>query len=43
MALGLLVQVSGDEDEAVVCFGSLHRGTLTPLLEHDCRWSRFDG
>jgi hypothetical protein len=42
-APGLLTQVSSDEDEAVVSFGALHRGILTPLLEHEFRWSRFDG
>jgi hypothetical protein len=43
VAPGLLAQVSADESEAVVSFGALHRGTLTPLLEHGFRWSRFDG
>ncbi|MFD7482992.1 hypothetical protein [Streptomyces mirabilis] len=43
VAPGLLTQVSSDENEAVVNFGALHRGTLTPLLEHRFRWSRFDG
>ena len=40
---GLLAAVSADENEAVVSFGALHRGILTPLLEHGFRWSRFDG
>jgi hypothetical protein len=43
LAPGLLAQVSGDENEAVAGFGALHRGTLTPLLEHGLRWRRFDG
>ncbi|WP_316756640.1 hypothetical protein [Streptomyces herbicida] len=43
VAPGLLTQVSSGEKEAVVSFGALHRGTLTPLLEHGFRWSRFDG
>ncbi|MFE1292754.1 hypothetical protein [Streptomyces sp. NPDC058751] len=43
VAPGLLTQVSSDEKEAVVSFGALHRGTLTPLLEHGFHWSRFDG
>ncbi|WP_143044093.1 hypothetical protein [Nonomuraea jiangxiensis] len=43
VAPGLLMQVSNDESEAVVSFGALHRGTLTPLLEHGFSWSRFDG
>lgn len=42
-APGLLAQVSGDEDEAIVGFSALHRGTLTPLLEHGFRWCHFDG
>ncbi|MFF7189444.1 hypothetical protein ACFZAR_30300 [Streptomyces sp. NPDC008222] len=33
----------GDEDEAVVGFSALHRGTLTPLLEHELCWVHFDG
>ncbi|MFC7479397.1 hypothetical protein ACFQX7_04045 [Luedemannella flava] len=40
---GLLTQVGGDENEAFVSFAALHRATLTPLLEHGFRWSRFDG
>ncbi|WP_344653535.1 hypothetical protein [Cryptosporangium japonicum] len=43
LAPGLLAQVSGDDDESIVGFGALHRGTLTPLLAHGFRWSRFDG
>ncbi|WP_436532772.1 hypothetical protein [Actinoplanes sp. HUAS TT8] len=43
MAPGLLTQVSGDTKEAVVSFGALHRGTLTPLLAQGFRWARFDG
>ncbi|MEV5281876.1 hypothetical protein [Streptomyces sp. NPDC051993] len=43
VAPGLLAHVSGDEDEAIVGFGALHRGTLTPLLEHGFRWCHFDG
>ena len=43
LAPGLLTQVGGDENEAVVSFGALHRGTLTPLLAHGFRWRRFDG
>jgi hypothetical protein len=43
VAPGLLTQVSADENEAVVTFAALHRGTLTPLLEHDFRWLHFDG
>ncbi|WP_432975898.1 hypothetical protein [Dactylosporangium sp. CA-233914] len=43
VAPGLLTQVISDENEAVVGFGAVHRGTLTPLLEHGFRWSRFDG
>lgn len=43
VAPGLLTQVSGDENEAVVSFAALHRGTLTPLLEHGFRWSHFGG
>jgi hypothetical protein len=43
VAPGLLVQMSGDENEAVVSFGALYRGILTPLLNHDFRWNRFDG
>ncbi|MBC6459399.1 hypothetical protein [Actinomadura sp. HBU206391] len=42
-APGLLAQVSNDDNELVVSFGALHRGTLTPLLEHRFRWSYFDG
>lgn len=40
---GLLAVISADEDEAIACFGALHRGTLSPLLAHGFRWSRFDG
>jgi hypothetical protein len=36
-------RVSSDENEAVVSFGALHRGTLTPLLEHGIHCFRFDG
>ncbi|MEO3742307.1 hypothetical protein [Plantactinospora sp. B5E13] len=43
VAPGLLTSVSSDANEAVVFFGALHRGTLSPLLEHGFRWSRFDG
>jgi hypothetical protein len=43
VAPGLLTTVSSDENEAIAWFGALHRGTLTPLLEHGFRWSRFDG
>ncbi|MGW4196469.1 hypothetical protein [Streptomyces sp. NPDC005004] len=43
VAPGLLAQVSGDEDEVSVFFGALHRGTLTPLLDHGFPWSQFDG
>ncbi|MFK0253733.1 hypothetical protein [Streptomyces sp. NPDC090445] len=43
VAPGLLVAVSRDEHEATVSFGALHRGILTPLLEHGFRWIRFDG
>lgn len=43
VAPGLLTQVSSSQNEAVVSFGALHRGILTPLLEHGFRWSRFDG
>lgn len=43
VAPGLLTQVSCDENEAVVSFGALHRGTLPPLLEHGFHWSCFDG
>ncbi|MEV8451578.1 hypothetical protein AB0467_06505 [Streptomyces sp. NPDC052095] len=43
VAPGLLATVSSDENEAVVSFGALHRGTLTPLLEHGFRWFHFDG
>ncbi|MFF2412787.1 hypothetical protein [Streptomyces sp. NPDC058092] len=43
VAPGLLATVSSDENEAVVSFGALHRGTLTPLLEHGFHWFHFDG
>ncbi len=43
VAPGLLAVISADEDEATACFGALHRATLTPLLTHGFRWSRFDG
>ncbi len=43
VAPGLLAQVSSDGKEAVVGFGALHRGTLTPLLQHGFPWSHFDG
>ncbi|MEU6715877.1 hypothetical protein ABZ897_30795 [Nonomuraea sp. NPDC046802] len=43
VAPGLLAQVSAGENEAVVAFGTLYRGTLTPLLEHGFRWAQFDG
>lgn len=43
VAPGLLTRISSDENEAAVAFAALHRATLTPLLEHDFRWSRFDG
>ncbi|WP_055711089.1 hypothetical protein [Streptomyces torulosus] len=43
VAPGLLTTISSDENEAVVAFAALHRATLTPLLEHEFRWSRFDG
>ncbi|MGW0477413.1 hypothetical protein [Streptomyces coeruleorubidus] len=43
VAPGLLTTVSSDENEAVVAFAALHRATLTPLLEHEFRWERFDG
>ncbi|WP_328790918.1 hypothetical protein [Streptomyces sp. NBC_00273] len=43
VAPGLLAVISADEDEAVACFGALHRAALTPLLAHGFRWSRFDG
>ncbi|MEU8660062.1 hypothetical protein [Actinoplanes philippinensis] len=42
VAPGLLAQVSTGGSEAVVSFGALHRETLTPLLAHGFRWSRFD-
>ncbi|MFI6940224.1 hypothetical protein ACIBI4_13195 [Streptomyces sp. NPDC050418] len=42
-APGLLMVASMDDDDAVVAFGALHRGTLTPLLEHGFRWLSFDG
>ncbi|WP_418955903.1 hypothetical protein [Streptomyces tritici] len=43
VAPGLLAAVSGDEKEAVVSFAAHHRGTLTPLLQHDFDWLTFDG
>ncbi|MFD9429247.1 hypothetical protein, partial [Streptomyces sp. NPDC060054] len=43
VAPGLLATVSSDENEAVVSFGALHRGALTPLLEHGFHWFHFDG
>ncbi|MFF4388879.1 hypothetical protein ACFY0G_19155 [Streptomyces sp. NPDC001552] len=43
VAPGLLAVIGADEGEATACFGALHRGTLTPLLVHGFRWSRFDG
>ncbi|MFD3480599.1 hypothetical protein [Streptomyces sp. NPDC058695] len=43
VAPGLLMSASVDESEATVAFGALHRATLTPLLAHGFRWSRFDG
>ncbi|MFJ6540242.1 hypothetical protein ACIQMP_06320 [Streptomyces sp. NPDC091385] len=43
VAPGLLAQVSGDEDEVSVFFGALHRGSLTPLLDHGFPWIQFDG
>ncbi|MGW7367949.1 hypothetical protein ACWGI8_32145 [Streptomyces sp. NPDC054841] len=43
VAPGLLMSASMDENEAVVSFGALHRGTLTPLLEHGFHWFHFDG
>ncbi|WP_329177559.1 hypothetical protein [Streptomyces sp. NBC_01477] len=42
IAPGLLARVSSDEGEAVVTFGALRRGSLTPLREHVFRWRRFD-
>ncbi|KOV98673.1 MULTISPECIES: hypothetical protein [unclassified Streptomyces] len=43
VAPGLLAMVSSDENETVVSFGALHRGTLTPLLAHGFHWFQFDG
>ncbi|WOT40588.1 hypothetical protein [Streptomyces coeruleorubidus] len=43
VAPGLLTRITSDENEAAVAFAALHRATLTPLLEHGFRWSRFDG
>jgi hypothetical protein len=43
VAPGLLATVSSNENGAVVSFAALHRGTLTPLLEHGFRWFHFDG
>jgi hypothetical protein len=40
---GLLVRASAGDDEAVASFAALHRGTLTPLLDHGFRWAGFDG
>ncbi|MER7901111.1 hypothetical protein ABTX62_34870 [Streptomyces sp. NPDC096046] len=42
VAPGLLTRISSEDDEATVSFAALHRATLTPLLEHGFRWSRFD-
>jgi hypothetical protein len=39
----LLASVSADENEAVIGFGALHRGMLTPLRAYDFPWRRFDG
>ncbi|WP_327386037.1 hypothetical protein [Streptomyces sp. NBC_01207] len=39
----VLAVIGADEGEATACFGALHRATLTPLLVHGFRWSRFDG
>ncbi|MFQ3556594.1 hypothetical protein QZN11_07255 [Streptomyces gramineus] len=43
VAPGMLATVSSDENEAVVTFAALHRGTLIPLLKHGFRWFSFDG
>ncbi|MDX3586174.1 hypothetical protein OG920_00920 [Streptomyces europaeiscabiei] len=43
VAPGLLTRIISDENEAAVAFAALPRATLTPLLEHGYRWSRFDG
>lgn len=37
------MQVSSDENEAIVCFGALQRTALTPLLARGFPWLRFDG
>ncbi|MFJ9694784.1 hypothetical protein [Kitasatospora sp. NPDC101183] len=43
VAPGLIARVTGDEQEAVVTFGALHRAVLTPLSAHGFEWHRFDG
>ncbi|MGW5665080.1 hypothetical protein ACWEWG_34250 [Streptomyces sp. NPDC003758] len=43
VAPGLLARVQGDEEKTITGFAALHRGTLTPLLEHGFRWSTFHG
>jgi hypothetical protein len=43
VAPGQLTTISRGANEAVVAFAALQRATLTPLLEHGFRWSRFDG
>lgn len=43
VAPGLLVRASADENETVVTFAALHRGTLTPLLDLGFRWFVFNG
>ncbi|WP_166028047.1 hypothetical protein [Streptomyces chilikensis] len=41
VAPGLLARVQGDEERTILDLAALHRGTLTPLLEHGFRWSTF--
>ncbi|MEU9576962.1 hypothetical protein [Streptomyces chilikensis] len=41
VAPGLLARVQGDEERTVLGLAALHRGTLTPLLEHGFHWSTF--
>ncbi|MET8546764.1 hypothetical protein ABZW03_40040 [Kitasatospora sp. NPDC004799] len=43
VAPGLLTALSTDGDDAGIRFAALHRGTLTPLLDHGVRWFHFDG
>lgn len=40
---GPIATVSRDEHTATAAFGAWHRAILTPLLEHDFRWCRFEG